>query len=99
MAAVPARRSSAGSAADLPCWSVTCLNAGVEQVCLPVIPEQCRLRHRWGPGLVSISWDECDCPNAEAARGGHITVRCGHPRCLEIWQAPRHTTAHLRAPL
>jgi hypothetical protein len=61
---------------------------------LPVLPEQCRLHHPWGPGLVDLSWEPCDCPPALAARGGHITVRCraefGHGRCPEEWMAPLH---------
>jgi len=50
------------------------LNTGVEQVSLPLIPEQCRSRHPWAPGLVTINWEPCDCPPALKARGGHIVV-------------------------
>lgn len=64
------------------------------EVRLPVIPDQCRLRHPWGPGLVQITWESCDCPPAQTARGGHITVRClasfADGRCPEEWKAPRH---------
>ena len=81
----------------LPGFSIVCLNTGVSRVRLSVIPEQCRLGHPWGPGLVSMSWEPCDCPAAEPARGGHITVRClaefgliGDRRCPEEWLAPRH---------
>jgi len=66
------------------------LNTGVEQVSLPLIPEQCRSRHPWAPGLVTIDWEPCDCPPALKARGGHIVVRCGKPGCPETWLAPLH---------
>jgi len=70
------------------------LNTGVVQVRLPAIPEQCRLHHPWGPGLVEISWELCDCPPAQASRGGHITIRClapfGQGQCPEEWTAPLH---------
>jgi len=61
---------------------------------VPVIPEGCRLRHEWGPGLVEIAWEPCDCPPALAARGGHMAVRClarfGEGRCPGEWLAPLH---------
>ena len=43
-----------------------------------------------GPGLVTIDWEPCECALAQAALGGHIAVRCLHPRCEEEWLAPRH---------
>ena len=70
--------------------SIACLNTIVEQVRLPVIPEQCRMHHPWGPGLVTIGWEPCECAPAQAARGGHIAVRCLQPRCEEEWLAPLH---------
>jgi hypothetical protein len=45
---------------------------------------------------VRITWEPCDCPPAQAARGGHITIRClaafgiDHGQCLEEWKAPSH---------
>ena len=48
------------------------------------------MHHRWGPGLVTIDWEPCTCPLAQAARGGHITVRCLYPGCEEKWLAPLH---------
>src|ERR1022692_4671965 len=74
----------------LPKRSIACLNTTVEQVRLPVIPDQCRMHHPWGPGLVTIGWEPCECAPAQAARGGHIAVRCLQPRCEEEWLAPRH---------
>jgi hypothetical protein len=70
--------------------SAVCLNTAVEQAGLPPIPEQCRARHPWGPGLVTIDWEPCDCPPARKARGGHLTVRCGQAGCEETWLAPLH---------
>jgi hypothetical protein len=71
-----------------------CLNTAMTQVRLPVIPEQCRLHHDWGPGLVDITWETCDCPSAQAGRGGHITFRCrarfADGRCEETWTTPLH---------
>jgi hypothetical protein len=82
------------SAARMARYSSVCLNTVVAQVRLPVIPEQCRLHHPWGPGLVDVSWEPCDCPQAQAGRGGHIVVRCRAElwlvRCSEEWRAPPH---------
>jgi hypothetical protein len=88
---VDAARTLTGT---FPRYSIVCLNTGVTQVRLPVIPEQCRLGHPWGPGLVDMSWEPCDCPAAETGRGGHITIRClasfGDGQCPEEWNAPSH---------
>jgi hypothetical protein len=54
------------------------------------IPLQCRLHHPWRPGTVTITWDPCECEPAQAARGGHVKVTCGSPRCSEVWSAPLH---------
>jgi hypothetical protein len=54
------------------------------------IPLQCRLHHPWRPGTVTITWDPCECEPAQAARGGHVKVTCGSPRCTEVWCAPLH---------
>jgi hypothetical protein len=66
----------------------------VAQVRLPVIPEECRIHHPWDPGLLWIDWEPFDCPPAQAARGGHIVVRCLGQivigQCLEKWMAPMH---------
>jgi len=71
----------------------------VEHLRLPVIPAECRLHHPWGPGTAEMSWEICECGPAQAARGGHVVVRCLHPGCREEWMAPRHTRDHLRGPL
>ena len=33
------------------------------------IPAECRLRHHWRPGTVTISWEACECAAAQQARG------------------------------
>lgn len=53
------------------------------------------MHHDWGPGLVDITWEPCDCPPAQAGgRGGHITIRCrarlAGDRCEETWTTPLH---------
>jgi len=73
--------------------SITCLNIGMAQgqpMIWSCIPLQCRLGHPWRPGTVTISWDPCECGPAQAARGGHVRVTCGAPRCSEVWCAPLH---------
>jgi hypothetical protein len=44
-------------------------------------PAECRLHHPWKPGTVTITWEPCDCPAAQAARDGHVKVRCNTPGC------------------
>ena len=51
---------------------------------------ECQLHHPWRPGTVTITWEPCDCPPAQAARGGHIKVSCNAPRCGETWWSPLH---------
>jgi hypothetical protein len=53
-------------------------------------PLECRAHHPWRPGTVTISWEPCGCPPAQAARGGHLKVACGEPGCTEVWWRPRH---------
>jgi hypothetical protein len=77
----------------LPKFSILCLNIPMvqeRQAAWPGFPEQCRSRHPWRPGTVTVSWEPCDCPAAQAARGGHIEVACDAPGCQELWQKPRH---------
>src|SRR5215469_10402712 len=55
--------------------SITCLNSLVsqsKQAIWSAIPAQCRLRHPWRPGTVTLSWEPCECTAAQAARGGHF---------------------------
>jgi hypothetical protein len=61
----------------------------------PGFPEECRSHHPWRPGTVIITWEPCDCPAAQAARGGHIKVACDVPTCAEVWLAPRHEPVSL----
>jgi hypothetical protein len=76
-----------------------CLNTEVEQVHLPVIPEQCLMGHPWRPGTAELSWEPCECAAAPKNRCGHIAVRCLHPRCTEEWLSPQHDWSNLRGPL
>ena len=39
---------------------------------------------------VTVTWEPCDCPAAQAARGGHVKVRCNTPGCVETWWSPLH---------
>jgi len=52
------------------------------------------MHHPWGPGTAEITWEACECPPAQSARGGHIVVRClatlASVPCTEEWKAPRH---------
>jgi hypothetical protein len=54
------------------------------------IPAECRLRHPWRPGTITISWEACECEAAQRARGGHIKVACATAGCTEVWLSPRH---------
>jgi hypothetical protein len=80
--------------------SILCLNSCVEQVRLPVIPDQCRMGHAWRPGTVELLWLPCGCSKAKARRGGHITIRClaglSGGRCAEEWISPLHDEVSLR---
>jgi hypothetical protein len=61
----------------------------------PGFPEECRSHHPWKPGTVAITWEPCDCPAAQAARGGHVEVACGMHGCREVWQKPKHAPVRL----
>jgi len=73
--------------------SITCLNTcmaqGKPSIC-DSFPEQCRMRHPWRPGTVTLTWEPCECEAAQSARGGHIKVSCAAPGCAEVWWSPLH---------
>jgi hypothetical protein len=55
-------------------------------------PEQCHHGHEWGPGLVTVGWMPCDCPEAQAENMGHLWVRCHAAEgCSSIWYRPAHS--------
>jgi hypothetical protein len=59
-------------------------------------PAECRPHHPWRPETATVTWEPCDCPAARAARGGHITVRCGTelPGRVEDAAAPDRDPAY-----
>lgn len=55
-------------------------------------PMNCHHGHEWGPGLVTVGWVPCECPEAQAEKMGHLWVRChGAPGCASIWYRPTHS--------
>jgi len=68
--------SRRGSRPDRAHRSNACSTRGVTAVPWPA---ECRLHHPWGPGVVTITWEPCDCPAARAARGAYLKVRCNAP--------------------
>ncbi|HEY2075583.1 MAG TPA: hypothetical protein VGH53_04535 [Streptosporangiaceae bacterium] len=56
-------------------------------------PKHCHHGHEWGPGLVAVGWQPCDCPEAKADNLGHLYVRCRADGCPAIWYRPRHQPA------
>lgn len=57
-------------------------------------PTQCHHGHVWGPGLVTVGWMPCECPEARAANLGHLWVRChAEPGCASVWYRPSHSPA------
>lgn len=74
--------------------SYVCSNEAMRGSDLPPwwpYPAQCPAAHRWGPGLVIVSWTPCECPGALTHPGkGHQTVHCGTPGCTAAWYQPRH---------
>jgi hypothetical protein len=58
-------------------------------------PERCEHGHEWGPGLVLVSFERCNCAPVRTAypdgRGrGHLTVACGTRGCRSTWYTPPH---------
>jgi hypothetical protein len=54
-------------------------------------PTHCHHGHDWGPGLVTVGWMPCECPEAQAAELGHLWVRChAEPGCTSIWYRRQH---------
>ena len=63
-------------------------------------PKQCHHGHEWGPGLVTVGWMPCECPEAQAENTGHLWVRCHAAEgCLSIWYRPAHSPSPLNMPL
>jgi hypothetical protein len=57
-------------------------------------PTRCHHGHEWGPGLVTVGWSPCECPEAQAEDMGHLWVRChAVPGCSSIWYRPEHSPA------
>ena len=55
-------------------------------------PTECHHGHEWGPGLVTVGWTPCDCPEAKAEKLGHLYVRCRAVEgCSSIWYRPAHS--------
>ena len=55
-------------------------------------PTWCPYGHEWGPGLVTVGWMPCECPEAQAANTGHLWVRCqAELGCTSIWYRPAHS--------
>jgi hypothetical protein len=43
------------------------------------------------PGLVTVGWMPCECPEAQAENLGHLWVRCHAAEgCSSVWYRPAH---------
>ena len=55
-------------------------------------PTHCASDHVWGPGLVTVGWMPCECPEAQAENMGHLWVRCRAVEgCSSVWYRPAHS--------
>jgi hypothetical protein len=59
-------------------------------------PTECENGHRWGPGMVIVSWQPCLCDPARAAQprgSGHRVIACRAPGCEWAAYEPPHDPA------